>query len=267
MARGGQRAKSWEENDSFWTREADERSSRCVGARRRPPGAALQQQQKMDRWSKRGERESKKRKKMETSHWRRRPERRWKVGGNRERENSVRYLFIFFEFLMVNGSDLCKFSSIVRMFYCIFSSRISCCSSGSSICSCTLSTTFFWSCNSFSDQHIVQPHELWIWWFLFLGISKTQNCSLMVIGGSWRMVHGDDDSVRWPVRELKPYMKRERKKMLVFNPLLIFSLFCVCKIIFNATGHHVLFNVYFVCVCVCMCHIGLILFNFLYPST
>ena len=46
------------------------------------------------------------------------------------RHSSSSYLFIFFELLMVNGPDLCKFGPIVRMFYCRFAARVAgCCGS------------------------------------------------------------------------------------------------------------------------------------------
>lgn len=90
------------------------------------------------------------------------------------------YLFIFLEFLVINCSNLGKFGSVVRVFNCIFSTRVS----GSSCC-CRWSrgwstTSLFWSCYSFGDEHVVQPHQLRIRRFFFLCISKAEHCVIQI---------------------------------------------------------------------------------------
>ena len=117
----------------------------------------------------------------------------WRKRRRRAKSAECTYLFIFFKFLMVNGSDLCKFSSIVRMFYCIFSPRIPGSCGRSSIRCRSLSTSFLRSRDSFSDQHIVQPHQLRIRWFFFLGVSETQHC----VCPKWQWFIAIRGEVRW----------------------------------------------------------------------
>lgn len=77
------------------------------------------------------------------------------------------HLFVFFQFLMVYLSNLCKFCSIIRMLNSIiWLTCLSCCWSR---CCGSSSPTFLWASNTLGYQHVIQSEN---WRFLWIRDSR-----------------------------------------------------------------------------------------------
>lgn len=88
------------------------------------------------------------------------------------RTKIITNLFIFFELLVIDGSYLGKLSSIVRVFDGVFTIGVAGGGSCRGVGGRRLPATLLRPGNTFGNQHVVQAHQLWIWWLLFLGISQ-----------------------------------------------------------------------------------------------
>lgn len=85
------------------------------------------------------------------------------------------HLFVLLQLGVVDLSDLGQLGSVVRVLrwvVCPGSSGGRCCSR----CRCRTSS-FLWTWYALCQQHIVQPHELWIWGLLLLRATNTQHCN------------------------------------------------------------------------------------------
>lgn len=84
------------------------------------------------------------------------------------------HLFIFLQLCVVDLSDLGEFGSVVGMFDGIVTrpARRRSCS-----CSSCRPSTFFWSCHTLRQEHVVQTHKLGVWGILLLGTADAETCS------------------------------------------------------------------------------------------
>ena len=82
----------------------------------------------------------------------------------------VTALVVLFNLLLVYGSDLSELILVVRM--------LNCCAVLSKVLR-GRGSPLFWTHDSFSHQHIIQPHKLWVGWIVVLDISETKNCTFL----------------------------------------------------------------------------------------